>query len=216
MVSAHQLAAYSKSGGLVALMRVGGRTVGFISSLCGQHEGELILWSDMMGFLPEMRGRARGEQMKRFQREWALQQGMRRIHWTFDPLETANARLNITKLGGVVRRYVRDFYGNLQGTLTGGLPTDRFVLEWELEAALAPQPVPERVVGHGETPGSEAIVGVQVPLNLQQLKREAPEEAMRWRLHTRSVFETLLERGLEVRHFVVNRDHGIYIASGGR
>ncbi|MHB2020742.1 MAG: hypothetical protein ACYCW6_27710, partial [Candidatus Xenobia bacterium] len=162
-----------------------------------------------------MRGRSLGQQMKLFQREWALEHGIWRIHWTFDPLETANARLNIAKLGGVVRRYVRDCYGELPGSLTGGIPTDRFVLEWDLQATRPDPLVPASTVRLDDAPARQTPVGVQVPLNLQQLKADAPQEARRWRLHTRAVFEALLAERREIRHFVVQSGYGVYIVSEG-
>ena len=41
----------------------------------------------------------------------ALQRGIRLIEWTFDPLESRNAYLNIEKLGVIVRRYYLNHYG---------------------------------------------------------------------------------------------------------
>ena len=56
--------------------------------------------------------RASGARLKLRQREDALARGIDLIEWTFDPLEMKNAYFNIERLGAIVRRYVRNQYGD--------------------------------------------------------------------------------------------------------
>ncbi|NIP92192.1 MAG: acetyltransferase, partial [Gemmatimonadetes bacterium] len=58
-----------------------------------------------------------------------------RMYWTFDPLESRNAYLNLSRLGAVVREYAPDMYGVSDSPLHRGLGTDRFVVTWELDTA---------------------------------------------------------------------------------
>lgn len=75
-----------------------------------------------------------GELMKEKQKEMALEQGYNLITWTFDPLESANACLNIGKLKGVCRQYIENCYGESDDILSVGLPTDRFLVERYIES----------------------------------------------------------------------------------
>jgi len=57
-------------------------------------------------------------------------QGLDHITWTYDPLLSRNAYLNIAKLGAVCNTYRRSEYGDLRDGLNAGLPTDRFQVDW--------------------------------------------------------------------------------------
>ena len=80
--------------------------------------------------LPEWQSRGVGYALKVAQREAVLQQGLRLITWTYDPLESKNARLNIAKLGAVCNTYIRNYYGELRDDINLGLATDRFQVDW--------------------------------------------------------------------------------------
>jgi predicted GNAT superfamily acetyltransferase len=75
-----------------------------------------------------------GQRLKELQRSWALASGYDKVVWTFDPLETRNAYLNLNKLGGIVKVYIENYYGELDDPLNGSMPTDRFLVEWELRS----------------------------------------------------------------------------------
>jgi predicted GNAT superfamily acetyltransferase len=100
------------------------------------------LYSYMAGVLPAYQAQSIGYRLKLAQREDALQQGYRLITWTYDPLESLNARLNIGKLGATCHTYHRHFHGDLGG-INAGLPTDRFSVDWWLESVS----VKEKIAG---------------------------------------------------------------------
>ncbi len=116
--------------------------VGFAMSLPGVKTGaqaiggfpQAYLHSHMLGVRDHYRDRGVGAQLKLEQRREALSRGIRRMEWTFDPLEIKNAHLNICKLGAIVRCYYVNFYGVSSSRLQGGLPTDRLVAEWYLDS----------------------------------------------------------------------------------
>jgi len=95
---------------------------------------ESYLHSHMLAVREGYRNQSIGARLKLAQREEALSRGIRRIEWTFDPMEIKNAFLNIHKLGAVVRRYEENFYGVSSSRLQGGLQTDRLVAEWWLDS----------------------------------------------------------------------------------
>ena len=86
--------------------------------------------SHMMGVHPDYRDRGIGFALKRAQWQMVRRQGLDRITWTYDPLLSRNAHLNITKLGAVCNTYIREVYGEMRDVLNVGLPSDRFQLDW--------------------------------------------------------------------------------------
>jgi predicted GNAT superfamily acetyltransferase len=116
----------------------------------------------MLAVNPDYRNRGIGRRLKLLQREEALGRGIRRMEWTFDPMEIKNSFLNLNKLGAVARRYAPDFYGLSASPLHGRVPTDRLYAEWWLDS--------DRVrcaLGHGhpadqEVPEDEIIVPHQI------------------------------------------------------
>jgi predicted GNAT superfamily acetyltransferase len=108
--------------------------VGFAMALPGIVQGRPYLHSYMLAVNPHYRNRGIGRRIKLFQREEALARGIRRMEWTFDPLEIKNSFLNIAKLGAVVRRYAPNFYGVSSSRLHGQVPTDRLYAEWWLDS----------------------------------------------------------------------------------
>lgn len=229
-----QLITIHHNGGAVLGAFDGARLVGFVYGFLAQQGNQpLYLFSQRMGVLPSHQGQGVGEHLKWAQRAWAQDRGLERIVWTYDPLETPNANLNIAKLGGLVRRYERDIYGQHDSPLHRDLPTDRFVVEWELSSRrvldrLAPgwaAPRAEEFVALAGAPlntvapnerGLPAcrdldlertgpVLLMEVPADWQGLRRADMELARRWRAQTRRAFERLLERGYEVTGYARSR-----------
>lgn len=91
--------------------------------------------SHMLGVLPEHRDGGIGFALKRAQWQMVRHQGIDRITWTYDPLLSRNAHLNITRLGAVCNTYLRDVYGNLRDGINTGLKSDRFQVDWWLNTS---------------------------------------------------------------------------------
>ena len=86
--------------------------------------------SHMMGVHPDFRNQGIGFALKRAQWQMVRHQGLDRITWTYDPLLSRNAYLNIARLGTVCNTYLKDFYGELRDGLNVGVATDRFQVDW--------------------------------------------------------------------------------------
>ena len=116
------------------------------------------------------------------------------MEWTFDPLEIKNAHLNIARLGAIVRRYKRNFYGPSSSPLQGGLPTDRVYAEWWLRS--------KRVcsVLAGEQPSFEVLEQVSVPGEIYEWKASEAhrEEARLVQASNATVLEDAFARGHSV------------------
>lgn len=138
-----------------------GALVGFVYGLTGLEEGRPAHWSHMLAVRPGLRGHGIGTALKRHQRERLVAAGVASCYWTYDPIVSGNARLNLERFLAVVDRYVVDMYGETGSRLHAGLGTDRFVVAWPLGPD-APDPFdpsePERaaraeeVARHAEAP----------------------------------------------------------------
>ena len=84
----------------------------------------------MMGIHPDQRDAGIGFALKRAQWQMVRHQGLDHITWTYDPLLSRNAYLNIAKLGAVCNTYRRSEYGDMRDGLNAGLPSDRFQVDW--------------------------------------------------------------------------------------
>ena len=91
--------------------------------------------SHITGVLAGTAGRGVGGAVKWHQRQWALERGLSRITWTYDPLIARNSFFNLTRLGARPEAYFVDFYGAVDDGLNRGQPTDRVQVGWDLAAA---------------------------------------------------------------------------------
>src|SRR5438093_7934741 len=115
------------NGGLVhGAFAHDGRLVGFCFAFLGRRDGQLRLCSHQLGVIPELRGGGIGIALKEAQRADALRLGYELVSWTFDPLESRNAYINLHRLGCVARLYDRDHYGVMEDELNRELPSDLF------------------------------------------------------------------------------------------
>jgi predicted GNAT superfamily acetyltransferase len=133
-VPVHQTLTAVKNGGIVLGAYYDSQLVGFQYSFAGFDGKEAYLCSHTLGIHPEFRSYGIGEKLKWAQREEAKKKGYRLITWTYDPLETVNAHLNIRKLGGISFRYIENCYGEMKDVLNVGVPSDRLVVHWQLES----------------------------------------------------------------------------------
>jgi len=236
VVPASLLVASVKRGGILIGAFDGSTLVGFVWSMPGWHSGRPTQWSHMLAVLPDARRGGLGEQLKWAQRDRALASNTELIEWTFDPLQAANAHLNLARLGAVSSEYRVNAYGEMIGPLHRGTPTDRLVAEWRIrephvERRKGAAPFVARdasvltavetidVRDEGEwivcvrtrTDVASRRVLVAVPSRFTEMQANAPERAMEWRLSTREVFTAYFSRGYRVVDFFLDRSTG-----GGR
>ena len=134
IVPDHLLLSVAHNGGLVAGAFDGDRLVGFVfgyPGLQGSSDGfRPKHCSHQLAVHPDYRSAGVGFALKRLQWRFVRDQGLDRITWTYDPLLSRNAHLNIAKLGAVCNTYLRDAYGNQRDELNAGLASDRFEVDW--------------------------------------------------------------------------------------
>ena len=186
--------------------------VGFAMSLPGikSLRGQPLpyLHSHMLAVRPSHRNRGIGAQLKWEQRREALARGIRRMEWTFDPLEIKNSFLNIHRLGAFACEYRVDFYGVSSSRLQGGLPTDRLLAVWELDsqrvtAILQNFQLSEHLV-------EERII-IPVAIELWKSDDATRERALAVQLDVRKRFQQAFSKGLAVLGFSLDSDgNGIF------
>lgn len=132
VVPALQMIAAREVGAILVGAFEGSEMIGFAYGFPGFEGEHRVIHSDMLAVREEWRDRGVGRALKLAQRDAALARGVDRITWTFDPLQTRNAWLNLEKLGVVADRYLRDFYGETSSPLHEG-GTDRLWVTWHLQ-----------------------------------------------------------------------------------
>jgi len=226
-----------KNGGVVLGAFDEEKLVGFVFGFIGlTPDGELKHCSHIAGVLESYRDRNVGYALKLRQRQQVLAQGIELINWTFDPLESRNARFNFHKLGVTCSAYLRNWYGEMRDKLNAGLPSDRLQVDWriasprveqrlrgesknplvsDLLAAGVPlinQPVEDRLLCPPEktlrVEGERLLI--QIPADFQSLKAADRDLALGWRLHTRALFEEAFATGYTVTDLLVERGRSFY------
>ena len=134
IVPAHVFIAAHHNGGVIAGAYIEDQLVGFVFGFPGLEftpDGPRPKHcSHMLGILPGQRDSGVGFALKRAQWQIVRHQGLDHITWTYDPLLSRNAYLNISKLGAVCNTYRRSEYGDMRDGLNAGLPSDRFQVDW--------------------------------------------------------------------------------------
>ena len=235
VVPLHLLITVQRNGGLLLGAFDGDDLVGFVFGFPGvSSNGKLKHCSHLMGVASSYQSRGVGYKLKLAQREFVLDQGIDLITWTYDPLESRNAYLNIHKLGCVCRTYARDYYGPLTDGLGAGLPSDRFQVEWWIASERVRQclagdsvrrladpivqvNVTARTAKGCLVPGAISLnenartIRFEIPADHQALKAAAPALALEWRLAVRRISEAYFAAGYAVTDFYHHRTH-----EGGR
>lgn len=207
-VPIHHMAAVIGSGGLVIGAYFNEKLIGFQYSFSGYDGKKAYLHSHNLGIHPDYRKLGVGMQLKLAQKELAMQKGYDLIKWTYDPLETVNGTLNLHKLGAICQTYVEDAYGDLPDQLNAGLPSDRFLVEWDLtkgkqatNRVSSPSVITtDNKKGYLAPEGitldlTDESLAVPVPSNFQQLKEKDLPLALSWREATRRVFQHYFANG---------------------
>jgi predicted GNAT superfamily acetyltransferase len=163
----------------------------------------------MLGVRARWQNRGLGRRMKLHQRDWALARGYDLIKWTFDPLQTRNAHLNIVRLGVVAREYLVDFYGPSGSRYNRGVGSDRIVAEWWIRSPR----VRARIAGRAplSLAESRARPHVEVPPDIDRIKARSAREARAWRRRTREAFQDFFRRGLILMDFVRAEPYCLYV-----
>ena len=174
LIPVRMLVTQNRVGGLVLGAFESDRLIGFLNAMPGIRDGMPYWYSQMLAVAKEYWNGGVGSDLKLAQRDHARQRGIRLIEWTYDPLESKNAYLNITKLGVIVRRYYVNLYGATTAQQQQGLESDRGIAEWWIDQ---PRVSIERDVRR-----------LYIPADIQALKKQSLKSAQDVQLRVREQF----------------------------
>ena len=198
-----------------------------------------FIYSHLMAVTETCGSLSIGYELKKRQRREALSKGITMIRWTYDPLQSRNANINIRKCGAINRTYKRGAY-DLVG-INKGVDADRFYITWELasgrvqermeaetlgdqdrrlRALLETVPCVNETVVDLDRPRhrvnarcrldhSEPVLALEIPVNFQDMILSEVSSARRWRRESRALFETYFGEGYGVSDFVLKPDTDI-------
>jgi predicted GNAT superfamily acetyltransferase len=192
-----QLRASIHAGGSVLVAETeAGVLAGFAYAFPAFEHGRAFWHSDMLAVRKPFRGGKVGQALKWAQREEALKRGIGRITWTFDPMQSGNAHLNLELLGVTAREYLGNFYGLTSSDLHHGLPTDRLLASWDLPSSRV------AALARGERPArAEPAATVAIPAAWNDLVSRDPGLAREEQRRVESELGVAFARGLCVSGF---------------
>jgi len=218
---ASDIIAATHAGGLTAAAFEGKKMLGFVHGIPRTNLEEPCQHSHLLAVRPDAQGRGLSTKLKFFQRAWCLERGIRLVTWTYDPFLLKNAKLNVGRLRGTVRRLLPDFYGHMGG-IYAGLPTDRFEINWRLD-----DPLVERAArGEARPPaglpdlpcvtrprGIPSAPRVLLPFlaNAPRVYRTDPARSLAARRGFRRLAAALFAGGFEVTDVVVREGEPAYV-----
>jgi len=241
ILPAHIFLAAAHNGGLVIGAFAGGQLIGMVFGFPGLEfvaDGPIAKHhSHILAVRPEWRDKGVGYALKRAQWQVVRKQGLNHITWTYDPLLSRNANLNIARLGAVCNTYIKEYYGEMRDGLNVGLPSDRFQVDWWVRTRRVERRLGERSRGtlglsqfqeaetqllYAPTPRADGLllppehfsplVGrlalAEIPPDFMALKTADLALARDWRFFSREVFETAFKEGYLVTDFVFDRASG--------
>ncbi len=188
--------ALQHEGGLVAGAFQGEKMMGFLfafpsSAPSTQHSHRLAVH-------PDSRGTGLGARLKWYQRDWCLERKIRMVRWTFDPLLSVNATLNISRLGATASIYHENYYGEMFG-INAGVPSDRLVAEWQLDdSGVVERARRQRIPPALELDDARYII---IPTDFSKLIKTDLEQAIAERLRVRLEMQQMFAQGYRLIDF---------------
>lgn len=215
---------------LLTVQRIGGLVAGAVDErgqlwayLVGLPTGQAdTQHSHRLGVHPACRNQRLGERLKRFQRDWCLERGVRHLRWTFDPLLLVNAHLNIHRLGATVRTFLPNYYGQMGG-INAGAPSDRFEAEWTLDSERAVAHLAGQENDHWPEQAFHPLgddlpdtlpdsLAVRIPPDFYRLLQGDRAQALDWRRKAGPLFTRLFEGGHTLTDVNLSRAQYLFTA----
>jgi predicted GNAT superfamily acetyltransferase len=181
------------------------------------------------GVAPDVRNRGVGSDLRLRERTEARGTGVGLITWTIDPLRSREPHIAFNKLAAIAVGYQRNRYGELADPQNRGLATDRLLVEWWLDAPRVASVIDRGNLPHHyhvgldrmevvtktrptdnglrrlvrfETAPHSPVILVEIPADLDEMRRIDLDLARDWRLKSRDLFESLFASGYTMTGFV--------------
>jgi predicted GNAT superfamily acetyltransferase len=164
----------------------------------------LHLHSHRTAVLDEYRDQGIGYALKIDQWNWAKKHKYSHLSWTFDPLVSRNAKLNIVKLGVDISAYYPNFYGAMPDALNAGDESDRLMVSWSTDID---EPKARELITHSK-PGD---ILIEIPEDIVAIRSKNQSESMKWRRQVRDQFLAAFEKNGKVIGFSANNEYVVRI-----
>ena len=202
-IALNLLSALVHQGAYLSCALIEGRIVGAAFAFPAT-TGGLHLHSHMTAVLDEYRDQGVGHALKIDQWHWAKANNYSEISWTFDPLVSRNAKLNLIKLAVNISSYHPNFYGDMPDVLNAGDESDRLMVSWRV---IGKNPVQRQLIS---APKPNDIL-IQIPADIVAIRSRDREESLRWRHKVRDQFLQAFEKGGQVVGFSTNSEYVVRI-----
>lgn len=182
---------------------------GWLGFVLGYGSRYGVLSSRFLAVHGDARHKNLARDLKLLQGYMALEAGHFAAEWTFDPMRSVNAHLNFNKLGAFAERYKINKYGEFKSALYGDVPSDRFVVRWNLtdpaviahlqgehhHAELRIDDIPTIAPANLQIALQEQwpVVKLPVPYDIDTLMQSERDKAMQVRGTVRAVCTVLLD-----------------------
>ncbi len=166
-----EMVAVRDSGGQLIGAFDGEALVGFVYGFVAIEGGRTAHHSHLLAVKPSHRGDDLGYRLKLAQRQRVLAQGITRMTWTFDPLQSVNAHFNFGKLGVVCDQYKIDCYGDQSSSFLHRNGTDRLWVTWPLASSRVKERLQSRPALRAAAPAGRRLVEVDgdgSPVNAEE------------------------------------------------
>lgn len=212
-----------------------GDLIGFAFSFPGSSDGAPVHHAHMLAVRVAYRNFDVGFKLKLAQRKEVLKRKIVLITSSFDPMQPLNAYFTLGKLGARADVYREDFYGETTSLADRGLPTDRMMVNWNLDSAavirrletgpahrdirkeLKQRPVINQLieVAPGMMNSSPVKLNCtahqflfEVPYNLPEIKNRDLGIALEWQGKMRQVFRNYFRKDYVATDFWVAEQDG--------
>jgi predicted GNAT superfamily acetyltransferase len=161
---------------------------------------ENSLYCVLVGVLPEFQNGRHGYMFALKLRETALKKGLLKVYGIYDPLE-ANLGKLYAHIGGITTKYIQEPYrlSNIESGI------DKVLYEWQLDSKRVKDKLQDRKSANfqkiiskkasfNSTDSFATELLLEIPNNFIELKNINPNEADRWRIHTREILKKYLNQ----------------------
>ncbi len=183
-------------------------------------DGNAYHRSQRLAVLSRYRGQGVGENLKRAQAKVAQQHGLKVMCWTYDPLRSVNAYLNIHKLGALSNRYIEQMYTVSSSPFDAGVSIDRLWVEWRLDGPVVNRSLNlEQAISTGKAKtvlsnqedrpsqlileDNRPIVVIQIPANIETVRENSLDRLIAWRSATRQAFTYYFAHKYQVHDYLI-------------
>jgi len=195
-------------GHVVGAFTAEGEQVGLVASMPAWRGKRRYLYSLLLGIVPGHENRGLGRALKLMQRDLALAAGIDCVEWSFDPLRSRNANLNINHLGAQVRRYEPNRYGSVDSRFQRGLASDRLIAEWWLESPRAKRALAGKPARNSRR---KPACTIEIPADIDALIRKDMQQARAWQVRVRGQFQQCFAEKLMVAGFAPGESSAQYL-----